>query len=845
MIFKTFDSDVNKLSSKWGMFGRSFSDIGTAFTGQLNDIRSNYQTSGNLFSSIRDSQSMWKRLFPTNQSIRSQPIDVDALYPKIDDNFNFNGWIKKLNKIDKKVKAGTMSWQDYYNKLKKNEKWIAKFGQQTEGQIRTQEDFIRANEAARSSAMEQNRQMNNMTFSGKASNFAAQALKMAGNMLIMYGISEIVSSSIKYYDSLITTLDEASNEFNNQKAKLEEYQSQLDSLGDKLTESKEKIEELNTLKSSGDITSEQLEELALLKEQTKEYQVQYDLLTAKTEAQKNAAQASASELISLHKKYDKLQNSTSFNVVDKLVTANSYNPFSGGYAKAFEWITSFGGKQENMVSKFFGGLNNLISGRTVVDMATGVDTEEAKEYKSTDDYLTEYKSLQEELNALYKSSEERTLTDKEYDRILKIKEELGNISSELLEDYEENSDILKLYKSDENSEKIFGDSIAQLEADNKNIMFLMNSIDPEQSSIEDMQEYIKYKLSESGITDENYIESIINSGTDNIKLAVQMFKDGYSFDEIKPVLSSKENLLDKLIPNRNDITSDIQYTIDNAISQVDPATAMQWAESLTEEELKIANSKQFEQALEKQKDKLDGAALSADDYANALEIAKEKLDKLNSPQDTAKSTILDSIDQIKKDLSSPFKELSSAYSEIFEINSNTGGIDFSLNKVDNDMLSGLKEAFSELEGFDTSNIESFFNILSNGQSRSEQVQQAFDDIATAYLNSSTTLKNLNSDTADSIAKQLEELGIANAKQAVYDTLNAKEQANDILKRNHLQTQDKFNELSYETQVQLLNEANASDQCRSYIAQLQLAEINFNKSGLDTSAKIEKLLNFHV
>lgn len=688
-----------------------------------------------------------------------------------------------------------------------------------------------------------------MTVSQEAATSAATrfkyALKGVGNTISKTLAAHPIISSIailvgvmyavnKVHNQMVDTISKVTKKFDTQKAKLEEYQSQLDSLDDKLAESKERIEELNTLKSSGDITSEQLEELALLKEQTKEYQIQYDLLTAKTEAQKNAAQASASELISLHKKYDKLQNSTSFNVVDKLVTANSYNPFSGGYAKAFEWITSFGGTQENMVSRFFGGVNDFISGRTGFDIFKGVDTEEAKEYKSTDDYLAEYKSLQEELNGLYKSSEERTLTDKESDRIIKIKEELGNISSELLEDYEENSDILKLYKSDENSEKIFGDSIAQLEAANKNIMFLMNSIDPEQSSIEDMQEYIKYKLTESGITDEKYIESIINSGTDNIKLAVQMFKDGYSFDEIKPVLSSKENLLDKLIPNRNDISSDIQYMIDNAISQVDPTTAMQWAESLTEEELKIANSKQFEQALEKQKDKLDGAALSAEDYANALKIAKEKLDKLNSPQDTAKSTILDSVEQIKKDLSSPFKELSSAYSEIFEINSNTGGIDFSLNKVDNDMLSGLKEAFSELEGFDTSNIESFFNILTNGQSTSEQVQQAFNDIATAYLNSSTTLENLNSDTADSIAKQLEELGIANAKQAVYDTLNAKEQANDILKRNHIQTQAEFNARSYESQVQLLNEANASEQCRSYIAQLQLAEINFNNSGLDTS-----------
>lgn len=111
------------------------------------------------------------------------------------------------------------------------------------------------------------------------------------------------------------------------------------------------------------------------------------------------------------------------------------------------------------------------------------------------------------------------------------------------------------------------------------------------------------------------------------------------------------------------------------------------------------------------------ASYVMENFSDGLEISVDEI------QTKSKNTILNSVEQIKKDLSSPFKELSSAYSEIFEINSDTGGIDFSLNKVDNDMLSGLKEAFSELEGFDTSNIESFFNILSNGQSTSEQVIQ--------------------------------------------------------------------------------------------------------------------------
>lgn len=56
---------------------------------------------------------------------------------------------------------------------------------------------------------------------------------------------------------------------------------------------------------------------------------------------------------------------------------------------------------------------------------------------------------------------------------------------------------------------------------------------------------------------------------------------------------------------------------------VDADEATKWVESLTEEEAKLANSKDFENALEEQKKKLNGASLSADDYAAALQAVKD------------------------------------------------------------------------------------------------------------------------------------------------------------------------------------------------------------------------------
>ena len=122
MIFKTFDSNIDKTSSKWGMFGRSFNDIGAAIIGRITDINKAFQTTDDLVASIKDSDSILKRLYPSKESIKEQLIDVDNLIPEINENkFDFDGWINELNSVDKQVKAGTLSWQDYSSSLKDNQ----------------------------------------------------------------------------------------------------------------------------------------------------------------------------------------------------------------------------------------------------------------------------------------------------------------------------------------------------------------------------------------------------------------------------------------------------------------------------------------------------------------------------------------------------------------------------------------------------------------------------------------------------------------------------------------------------------------------------------------------------
>lgn len=152
----------------------------------------------------------------------------------------------------------------------------------------------------------------------------------------------------------------------------------------------------------------------------------------------------------------------------------------------------------------------------------------------------------------------------------------------------------------------------------------------------------------------------------------------------------------------------------------------------------------------------------------------------NSVLDTTQSivpTISSSIQQIATQLEPQFAKLGESYKEIFQFDDNGQEI-FSLDSIDNSMLEELRQAFADIKEeigvtFDASKLDSFFDTLTNGNSTAEQVQQAFNDLATAYLYSTDTLEQLNSETANAIEKQLEEMGVQNAAEIVADELKAK------------------------------------------------------------------------
>ena len=196
------------------------------------------------------------------------------------------------------------------------------------------------------------------------------------------------------------------------------------------------------------------------------------------------------------------------------------------------------------------------------------------------------------------------------------------------------------------------------------------------------------------------------------------------------------------------------------------------------------------------------------------------------------STISSSVQQLATQLEPQFTKLGEAYKKIFTADG------FTLDEVDNSMLEDLRESFAEIEAeigvaFDASKLEPFFDTLTNSASTADQVQQAFNDLATSYFYSTETLEYLNEETAESIVKQLEEMGVANAQEVVMYALS------EAKARAFLASYDLADATDADITA-MLNEAEAAGIATNMIFKLAAEEQVFNAQGLSTEGKVAQL-----
>ncbi len=390
--------------------------------------------------------------------------------------------------------------------------------------------------------------------------------------------------------------------------------------------------------------------------------------------------------------------------------------------------------------------------------------------------------------------------------------------------------------------------------DDQSVIDYFNSMYPDLQEVVGGWEFeVKFKVAvdddsddfEKGVQDAvNKFDTIEDIKNYNPKVATDEQKDAYlqlkqyadeyglTLDQLIDKLvqlgllqsQSKSDLLNKLIPSKSSPTAGVASVLTDTMDGVDADEATKWVESLTEEEAKLANSKDFENALEEQKKKLNGASLSADDYAAALQAVKDKQNE-NSEETPISST--DILAQVQA-LSTGLDQLDKIYADVYDKE------DFDWSSILNN--DGFKEAFGNMTNVTEeykNAYDDFIETISNNPSDLSACQSAFDNLATAYIYNSDALKNVTEETKASTIAMLSQMGVVNAAEVVNYRLGASESyAADTGKDLESATLSEITAFA--------KEADMSDITKASLAAYVIEKIHAASITITTSADINNL-----
>lgn len=281
---------------------------------------------------------------------------------------------------------------------------------------------------------------------------------------------------------------------------------------------------------------------------------------------------------------------------------------------------------------------------------------------------------------------------------------------------------------------------------------------------------------------------------------------------------SKSDLLNKLIPSKSIPTAGVTSALTDVMDSVDADEVEKWVNSLTDEEAKLANSPEFDKALEKQKENLNNATLSAENYSAALDDVKKAQGNISDNETTISfSDTMTQLDDMKSKLSA----VDQVYAKLFDKDASIGFDDYS----------SLYDTFKDIEGLD---IGSYIEQLQEAGQDQEKVQSTIDSLLNSYLQLSGVFDIVTDSNKDFIASMLEEQGIANADAIVTEVLATKKAYAAITSKD-------LADATAEDIAQILQEGDVTEDTKNQIVAYYLEKEFAAGVTLNTEADVEQLM----
>lgn len=350
-----------------------------------------------------------------------------------------------------------------------------------------------------------------------------------------------------------------------------------------------------------------------------------------------------------------------------------------------------------------------------------------------------------------------------------------------------------------------------------------------------MQEALK---DESGEIDTSKLEKLKKTISENLDLQDTFNKGDISLDnyiaEIESLITTLEELgmtpdivkSVKILFGYEDAT-DEQEKINNSINQISGYDQIKGARNdskATEDRKKLQEyTKNFS---EQERQLWYEVTLGIQGADRAIQVFEQRLDEIPNSEVTpfSAATFSESIENLSK--------ISALYDDFYDKVNDSEDIHFDITDID-----GLRDSLVETEdqiGITTAQFDEFERVLSSSASTADDIQRAFDDVATQYIVASNCLDGLNTSTRDQIVSQLELQGIYNASSIVTEELAL------AYERAAASGIDLAN-ASYQEVAAFIGSANASGVSVQALAQLELAKIAVNNQTIDTDADIDNVI----
>lgn len=779
MIFKTFDSDKDTFSSKFGILGKSFEDIGNRFKKVSDElIVTNDYTISNIANAWKNSsvkKDLSDKFIITKSDIQDKLKDL-SVYEK-----NPQGILDNLLEQKELVDSNQSSWQKYFEGLSEGEKWQVKFVQENDLTKVSLDDVKNAQNAARQSAIAYNNGLEQMTIGAKAANIALEGLKMAANMIAGMLIAEGIQLAVTAIDNYIHRVEKANEAMNEA---VSEYDSAKTALKDTTSQLEEQNKSIDELNKKDKLTYVEQEELDKLKEATRQLELQKNI--EEKEKANSAREAADKTVTAFNKQYGK--GDIDKNAVDtQLAQSKATGVFQEarnsddivGNLASFEYYTEQMEKTQKRYNKALKSGSKDDIKYYEENLQDCIDT--------VDEYTTSLNNNIEDL-----TKKKNNLQDA-YDNAVKKKSNGESLSSDeknTISKYQEITDIIKLIYS-------YTDKAGW---NNSQISEIFNT-----NGIEKSKEDLKQLAQEGKLTEEE----------------LQKYPNLMNAINNAEFLGEKDSNLKVFCDDLNAGVDAIEDT-GNAADSAAPSIA-----SFDEAWLNLKNTDDSD---------LKGAADDLLDLANAGQLTGNALEGLAGGQQLMNETGLsaEALAQKINGLVNASTQLSSMSTQISKIS------DMLADKKNGTVASASDLAGFDVSVRGLESWDEFEEVMGSSESSMDQCQKAANALATEWVNDGNFLANLTDENKQYYITQLEDMGVKNAEQIVTEALAKKEEE---LRFEKLLSADASTDLQNATVADILKLQNLGDiteQEKAKLAAFTLEKQYCNKNTIVTDADCQNI-----